>query len=638
MKKFSKLNEVRLKDITPEGWLKRVLLSELDGMPGNLHKIGYPYDRECWKFKSLADGGYAAWWPYEQDAYRVDSVTRASALADDLESFQRILGAEVSESLNGTDTFIGPEELKKNESRNRWPHAVYFRALYALWSKTGDEFYLEKMRAHYLNDSNDYSDSRDVVNVETMFRLYEHFGDEALLEKAKKAYDTYCLSNGIESVENLIGNTPIHDHGVSFNEIGKIAAIMYIYTGERRYIDSAVAAYKRVDDFHMLADGVHSSSEALCGKESFRTHESCDISDFTWSLGYLLEATGDGKYADKIEKAIFNAFFGATGMNFKAIQYLSCVNQVICARNSTHIKAWRDTPRMAFAPHHYPECCVGNIGRAFPNYVLRMYQKTDDGIAVSLYGDSRYEDDNVEIVQSGGYPYGMKIKFAVNLKKSGSLQLKIRIPSWTAGAQLFVNSEPVEHETVNGYAAVSLSKSSAVELKLNPTFTPHPSVDGGVYFEYGPFLLALKIDEKREIDEKEKRQTKAFPAYNIYPASKWNYAVSGWEEPQIILHEARAESMWEYIPFEIKIKARVLKNWELVSIPQEKKENGGEGIDNKQIECGATVISEDNLLTPDIPSQEFIKKNLGEEEEITLIPYGCTNIRLTVFPKYIKYM
>lgn len=91
MKKYSKFNEVRLKDIKPMGWLKDTLQCEKDGMPGHLHEIGYPYDRECWKYKSLAEGGYAAWWPYEQDAYRVDSIVRMSALLDNLESYNNIL-------------------------------------------------------------------------------------------------------------------------------------------------------------------------------------------------------------------------------------------------------------------------------------------------------------------------------------------------------------------------------------------------------------------------------------------------------------------------------------------------------------------------------------------------------------------
>ena len=94
--------------------------------------------------------------------------------------------------------------------------------------------------------------------------------------------------------------------------------------------------------------------------------------------------------------------------------------------------------------------------------------------------------------------------------------------------------------------------------------------------------------------------------------------------------------MWSYIPLEIKIKARELHGWDLVKASQVKK-SAAEGINAKQVECGASVVDEDNLLMPEIPSAEFIKNNLGEEREVTLVPYGCTNIRLTVFPKYYIY-
>lgn len=97
----------------------------------------------------------------------------------------------MKECLKNDDTFIGPQELKKSEDCNRWPHHILFRAFYALWSKTGNKFYLEKMRRQCLNDSNDYSDKRDVLNVETMLKLYEYFDDERLLNKAKTAFQKY---------------------------------------------------------------------------------------------------------------------------------------------------------------------------------------------------------------------------------------------------------------------------------------------------------------------------------------------------------------------------------------------------------------------------------------------------------------
>lgn len=58
----------------------------------------------------------------------------------------------------------------------------------------------------------------------------------------------------------------------------------------------------------------------------------------------------------------------------------------------------------------------------------------------------------------------------------------------------------------------------------------------------------------------------------------------------VIPCENKMKPLWGYVPFEIKIQARVLKGWELQKVPIPVKEaNAGEGIDNKQVECGASV-------------------------------------------------
>ena len=151
--------------------------------------------------------------------------------------------------------------------------------------------------------------------------------------------------------------------------------------------------------------------------------------------------------------------------------------------------------------------------------------------------------------------------------------------------------------------------------------------------------MALKIEENEEIDTKELRQTKAFPAYNIYPKSKWSYAVKRFgvdERPVIKWKEIGKNPFWDGYPIEITVKARELKNWELVKVENKSDIDNrvGEGLDRKQVECGAPEVTEDLLLTPKIPDYRFVADHLGEETEITLVPYGCTKLRLTVFPKY----
>ena len=73
-----------------------------------------------------------------------------------------------------------------------------------------------------------------------MPRLYEYFGDERLLQKACKAFEGYnAREDSKERGSAFVSDTYIHDHGVTFNEIAKIAAIMYIYTGKKEYLEAA---------------------------------------------------------------------------------------------------------------------------------------------------------------------------------------------------------------------------------------------------------------------------------------------------------------------------------------------------------------------------------------------------------------
>jgi hypothetical protein len=63
-------------------------------------------------------------------------------------------------------------------------------------------------------------------------------------------------------------------------------------------------------------------------------HETCDITDHAWALAYMLQATGDARYADRIEQVIFNALPGSLTKDFRALQYLSCTNQVVATSTS----------------------------------------------------------------------------------------------------------------------------------------------------------------------------------------------------------------------------------------------------------------------------------------------------------------
>ena len=77
--------------------------------------------------------------------------------------------------------------------------------------------------------------------------------------------------------------------------------------------------------FIIIIDGLHNSAEELLSNGVDRQHETCNISDFSWSQNYMFEATGNAEYPDKIEKCVWNAGLGSVTEDFKAAQYFSCV-------------------------------------------------------------------------------------------------------------------------------------------------------------------------------------------------------------------------------------------------------------------------------------------------------------------------
>ena len=167
-------------------------------------------------------------------------------------------------------------------------------------------------------------------------------------------------------------------------ETCKVPAILYSCTGDSLFLEASVNAFKKLDKYNMLADGVSCTNEHLGGKNGGQNaaHETCDIADYTWSSGYLMEITGDVEWADKIEKAVFNAGFGAIKKDFKAFQYLSYPNQFIVTGKSGTSFSYIHWNAHQFSPEHQPSCCTGEVNRILPNYVKHMWLRDKEGAPV----------------------------------------------------------------------------------------------------------------------------------------------------------------------------------------------------------------------------------------------------------------
>jgi len=643
---FAVLDELPLRDVTPEGWLRRVLELQRHGLTGHLDTVGDPFRSRGWASNHLRisspDPCFKPWWPYEQIAYWIDGMVRCAHLLDDAD-----LLAKAREQIDAvlahpaSDGYLGPALLRDN----RWAHAVFCRALMAEYSATWKSEIVDAVRRHYLLETQAHHRRRGVCNIEGMCWAYGLTGDRRLLRialDAFRAYDEHHRGDAI-SFSALREMVPARIHGVTYNEIAKLPAILYLHTGRRPLLGISRAAFDRIDRFHLLVDGVCSSTEVLLDTRPFRSHETCDIADHTWSLGYMLMATGEARWADKIERACFNAAPGAIRTyDFRALQYFSCPNQLVCTLHSDHNPTSDyGSARMSYRPQpHVAECCAGNVNRIFPNYAARMWMRAGKtGVAAALYGPSELEaavgpeGKVVRILEETAYPFSEEIEFQIRTREPVRFSFWLRIPGWCTDPAVSVRGRALERKLEPGtFVAIRRvfrhNDRISVRLPMNTTLSRWP--DGGAAVERGPLVFSLGVAEDWRVDGRGKRSTRYMPAYDLYPAGRWNYALD-MDETDVqrlarLEHRPMTDNPWTLAtaPLRLYVPARRVRDWRLV---RKKRVKDGYSWSN------AGTYARDFVFTPRLPDAQSLAGRLGKSvETITLVPYGCTHLRLTVFP------
>lgn len=614
--------------VEPEGWIREFLERQRSGLSGHPEAMCYPYNTCLWDGEITRERGNhgSDWWRYEQTAYYSDGLLRLGYLLNDRKFIDKIeKGIHYSlNDINEQGIFglrWGAGDGAEDDDRYVvWPQAVYFRAIQAYYYATGDETVLPVLENHFLGIQADtLRKARNAVNIEGALWTYGQTGNPDLLEHAESAWQNgdLWLRDPVRFTEERL-----HEHGVTCCEQLKLPLLLYAYTGKEEYLDWATRIEHRLEDEDLLPDGVISSAEYLAGKTVNHSHETCDITDYSWTLGYFLMTTGEARWGDMIEKATFNALPGAIGKDFKTLQYLSSVNQFISTGHSNNNEFMHGRTWMQYRPVHQVECCVGNVHRAMPNYVARMWMMSGpDELVAAMYGPSKVgfnlsDGSRCTVNEKTEYPFSDEITFSFNFSRPGThdMSFSFRIPEWVDDIRIELNNEPANFEvTEGGFASVHRNFRTGDSIHISFT-TPIGIKDldnQGSYIERGPLLFTYAIPEicTEDLEEYNYIHGKAsanpsFKSWNKVPAAKWNYALCNANAEDLRL-EWTGSGKYPFDEAACKIAVPVIeiKDWDL----------------------------DEGVFTPENPDNA-VPADGAEITQLELVPYGTSYLRLTVFP------
>jgi uncharacterized protein len=256
------------------------------------------------------------------------------------------------------------------------------------------------------------------------------------------------------TIKPFTERTKLEGHAVRAMYASSGATDYYIETGDAQYWKTLGVLWDDMVRRKMyITGGVGSRSTGEAFGEPYELPnqvaytESCAaIGNVLWNWR-MLEGTGDAKYTDTLERALYNG----------ANSGLSLSGSLYCYRNPLELVGNPDDKIRN--PWYDTTCCPPNLQRILASLPGYFYSTSKDGVWVHLFHQGKLawhlEDGSpIEVSQKTGYPWEGAVELTISPAAAKEFTVFLRVPAWAHGAKLSVNGKAEPAPQAGAYAAL----------------------------------------------------------------------------------------------------------------------------------------------------------------------------------------